>query len=379
MFKFWKVLSVLVLLSAGLLTYLPQSVSAASCSFTYNPPTPNQDMDKLQITVSSGDLADGENYRLQLKRPNNTADQKLNLILSGNRVTAEFNKPPYGWLQGTYTLNFKRGDAPGLPDKNLTCTGSFTISEISAQQCTASIPTKPIEPGTEVFLHVEGLEERNRAPIDIDGTGGYDVTVFNQSKKVVASIVYSTASGPDISLGNKFDTGTYLVEIRKRCGFLGTACQGPPRIECNSVAFTVAKKGSGGGGEVSADTVKQGIQCKQAGEPFDPQTDTLCTASQAQIAGCGDGIKTAIGCIHTDPSGFVKDFLTFITAISGGLAFLMMLLGAFQMLTSAGNPESLQAGRDRFSSAIIGLLIVILAVLFLKIIGFDILRIPGFQ
>lgn len=106
--------------------------------------------------------------------------------------------------------------------------------------------------------------------------------------------------------------------------------------------------------------------------------DPRCTSAGGEACPGGQGIKTAIGCIHTDPEGFVKDFLSFAVGISGGLAFLMMLLGAFQMLTSAGNPETLQAGRERFSSAIIGLLIVVLAVLLLKIIGVDILGIPGF-
>lgn len=94
--------------------------------------------------------------------------------------------------------------------------------------------------------------------------------------------------------------------------------------------------------------------------------------------GRGPAMKTAIGCIHTSPVEFVKDFLKFIVAISGGFAFLMMLLGTYQMLTSAGNPDSLNAGRERLTSAIIGLLFVIFAVLLMQIIGVDILKIPGF-
>ena len=90
------------------------------------------------------------------------------------------------------------------------------------------------------------------------------------------------------------------------------------------------------------------------------------------------GIQTAIGCIHTSPVGFIKDFLKFIIGISGGLAFLMMLLGTFQMLSSAGNPETLAAGKDRLTNAVIGLLIVIFSVLLLRIIGVDILGLPGF-
>lgn len=98
--------------------------------------------------------------------------------------------------------------------------------------------------------------------------------------------------------------------------------------------------------------------------------------------GCGGetkpAIKTAIGCIHTNPGDLIADVLKFALGIGGGLAFLMMILGAFQMLTSAGNPDTLQAGRERLTSAVIGLLIVIFAVLLLQIIGFDILNLPGF-
>ena len=90
------------------------------------------------------------------------------------------------------------------------------------------------------------------------------------------------------------------------------------------------------------------------------------------------GLGTAIGCIHTNPVDFIKDLLKFLVGIGGGLAFLMMLLGAFQMVTSAGNPETLQAGRERFKDAIIGLLFVIFSVLLMQIIGVGILGIPGF-
>lgn len=110
-----------------------------------------------------------------------------------------------------------------------------------------------------------------------------------------------------------------------------------------------------------------------------------CTfAGGEKVRGCTDdpnnpGIATAIGCIHTNPSALVKDILTFAIGISGGLAFLMMLLGVFGMLTSAGNPEALQAGRDKLTNATIGLLFVIFAVLLMQIIGVGILDIPGFD
>ncbi len=112
----------------------------------------------------------------------------------------------------------------------------------------------------------------------------------------------------------------------------------------------------------------------------DPKTDPTCSLGGG--IQCGDkdhpGIVTAIGCIRTNPSEFAQDLLKFVLGIGGGIAFLMMLLGAFQMLTSAGNPDTLRAGRERLTSAVIGLLIVIFAILLLQIIGWDILQLPGF-
>lgn len=107
-----------------------------------------------------------------------------------------------------------------------------------------------------------------------------------------------------------------------------------------------------------------------------------CAYSKAEP--CSDnkdapkGFQTAIGCLHTSPEVLAKDFLTFSIAISGGLAFLMMLFGAFQLLTSAGNPDTLGAGRDKITNAVIGLLIIIFATLLLQVIGVDVLKLPGF-
>lgn len=64
--------------------------------------------------------------------------------------------------------------------------------------------------------------------------------------------------------------------------------------------------------------------------------------------------------------------------IAGGIAFLLILFGGFQIITSAGNPEQLNAGKELISSAIAGLLLIIFSILLLKIIGFNILGIPDF-
>jgi hypothetical protein len=46
-------------------------------------------------------------------------------------------------------------------------------------------------------------------------------------------------------------------------------------------------------------------------------------------------------------------------------------------MTSAGNPERLTASRELITSAVIGLMLILFAVFLLKLIGVNILGIPG--
>lgn len=96
---------------------------------------------------------------------------------------------------------------------------------------------------------------------------------------------------------------------------------------------------------------------------------------------CSDGtaINTAIGCINaTDANGFVTELFKLGIGVAGGIAMLLILFGGFQILTSAGNPERLNAGKELIGSAIAGLLMILFSTFLLKIIGVDILCIPGF-
>lgn len=92
----------------------------------------------------------------------------------------------------------------------------------------------------------------------------------------------------------------------------------------------------------------------------------------------GKGVWTAFGCIQTDPSAFIGEVLRIGIGIGGGVAFLLILFGGFQILTSAGNPEQLTAGRELVTSAITGLLLIIFSIFLLRLIGVNIFGIPGF-
>lgn len=89
-------------------------------------------------------------------------------------------------------------------------------------------------------------------------------------------------------------------------------------------------------------------------------------------------VDTALGCVDVEINRFVPQILKYVVGLAGGVAFLLMIFGAFEMMTSGGSPEHLKAGQERFTSAAIGLLFIIFSVFLLKVIGADILGIGGF-
>ncbi len=120
---------------------------------------------------------------------------------------------------------------------------------------------------------------------------------------------------------------------------------------------------------------KKSLDCNQVRACFKPNTP------QNPITTCPNGkqgIDTALGCITTeDPAGFVGSLLKFAIAIGGGIAFLLMLFGVFQIITSSGDPERLKGGQETITSALIGLLMIIFSLFLLRLIGIKILDIPG--
>lgn len=89
---------------------------------------------------------------------------------------------------------------------------------------------------------------------------------------------------------------------------------------------------------------------------------------------------TALGCIDTgDPQGFITWLLKRAIGVAGGIALLLIIFAGFRIITSAGDPKSLQAGKEMLTSAIIGLLVIIFSIFLLQLIGVQILQIPGFE
>jgi len=111
--------------------------------------------------------------------------------------------------------------------------------------------------------------------------------------------------------------------------------------------------------------------------------DFLTVADKGKCNSCMGGNKeavwTAFGCLPTDSGKFVETLLKFGSGIAGGIAFLLIVIGGFQIVMSAGNPEKLNEGKELVTSAIVGLLFIIFSIFLLRLIGVDILSIPGFE
>lgn len=131
--------------------------------------------------------------------------------------------------------------------------------------------------------------------------------------------------------------------------------------------------------------------CKKPGSTGSSQygccgtTNRVCDFAGDKKAECekcmgadNTGAWTALGCVKTDPQQFISEILRIAIGIGGGIAFLLILFGGFQVLTSAGNPEHLNAGKELVTSAIIGLLLIIFSLFLLRLIGYNIFGLPGF-
>lgn len=93
------------------------------------------------------------------------------------------------------------------------------------------------------------------------------------------------------------------------------------------------------------------------------------------------GINTALGCISYDATGggFIRSLLGIIIGLGGGVALLLILYGIFIVTTSAGIPEKLKEGKELITSAIAGLLFIIMAIFLMNLIGIKILALPGLE
>ena len=91
-----------------------------------------------------------------------------------------------------------------------------------------------------------------------------------------------------------------------------------------------------------------------------------------------EGVNTALGCVVVNTGNdLITTVLRLATGLGGGLALALILYGVFIVTTSAGMPDKLKAGGEIITSAVIGLIFILLSIFLVNLIGINILGIPG--
>jgi hypothetical protein len=211
-------------------------------------------------------------------------------------------------------------------------------------------------------------------------------------------------------------------ESAPECGFEGLACCGSVdnTNDINAAVNEHAPAGLGGtilgllGGGIDSFRNSTGgvfsAQCLTGQET--PQSDGSCkcvsvatAATEARISYyCGryidkrtpqhtedlakclecsednGGLYTGLGCIPTTFSSFVSNFLLgFGISLGGGISLMCIIYSAFMIQTSRGNADKIQHAQEQLTACITGLMLIIFSIFILRVIGVDILKIPGFQ
>ena len=89
-------------------------------------------------------------------------------------------------------------------------------------------------------------------------------------------------------------------------------------------------------------------------------------------------VATDLGCVPTDPANFVGSLYGIGLSFIGMVALLFLIIGAYLILTSQGNPDQLRNGKTFIYYALAGLFLALFGYLFITIVIVDILKVPGF-
>jgi type III secretory pathway component EscU len=82
----------------------------------------------------------------------------------------------------------------------------------------------------------------------------------------------------------------------------------------------------------------------------------------------GAQINNPQGFAFTDLASVINKLLTYILPLAGIILFFMIIAGGFQLLTSAGNPDSISKGQKKITIAIVGFLVIFIAYWLMQIL-----------
>ncbi len=116
-------------------------------------------------------------------------------------------------------------------------------------------------------------------------------------------------------------------------------------------------------------------------DTYEPKTSPTPIPSDTTNITCDSnkGVQTALGCIPTEPMDLVKWLFPYLLGFGGLAAFGLIVYSGFRLMTSSGDPQKIQGAKETITSAVTGLIFIILSLFLLRLIGVDILGLPGLE
>lgn len=102
-----------------------------------------------------------------------------------------------------------------------------------------------------------------------------------------------------------------------------------------------------------------------------------CEACYQEASEAEGRVYTAVGCIRTGGQGLTQDVIRVLMGISGGIALLSILAGAFLYTVSQGDASKVKEAKGLITAAVTGLFFIIFSIFILQFVGVSIFRIPG--
>lgn len=152
----------------------------------------------------------------------------------------------------------------------------------------------------------------------------------------------------------------------------------PRSIECNACGYCKDKKSPG-----NLDACMKCLYPNMTIEQTLAENPPLYLAPQPKSG----AYYTQLGCIDVGIAGFTDSSASggvlnvilnrLLFPITGVLALLSIIYGAFLVMTAQGNAEQVARGRKWIIGAIVGVVFTYGSLLLIRIIGGDVLKIPG--
>lgn len=83
----------------------------------------------------------------------------------------------------------------------------------------------------------------------------------------------------------------------------------------------------------------------------------MATAAHAQI----DAVDPALATSFPNLGGLIQNVLAIVLFIAGLLAFVYLIIGGLQWITSGGDMKAAASARDKITSALVGMIIIVAA------------------